>query len=160
MREYLMSVIGAALLVGVVGMIIPAGAGEGLKRHVGLVGSLCVLCILISPATKVLGTLSEFSEGGWSGWFEESGEEYSRKYSDFLLSVGKENIERGIVALLGEKFGIPESECSVTAEVRERDGELEVVRVTVVLTGKSVLRDPYAIEAYISGLLGCECIVK
>ena len=122
MREYLMSVIGAALLVGVLGMILPSGAGEGLKKHVGLVGLLCVLCILISPATRVLDTLSELSEGNFSGWFEESGEEYSQKYSDFLMSVGKENIEKGIVALLGEKFGIPESECSVIAEVRERRG--------------------------------------
>ena len=73
--------------------------------------------------------------------------------------MGKENIERGIVALLGEKFGIPERMLG-DGRGAGTDGELEVVRVTVVLTGKSVLRDPYAIEAYISGLLGCECIVK
>ncbi len=160
MREYLMSVIGAALLVGVIGMMVPTSAGEGLKRYVGLLGSLCVLCILIAPAAEVLEALSGLSRGRLPEWLEKSGEEYSQKYSDFLLSVGKENIEEGIVALLGEQFGIPESEVSVTAEVRERDRELEVVRVTVVLTGRSVLRDPYAIEAYISSLLGCECIVK
>ncbi len=160
MREYLMSVIGAALIAGVISIAVPSGSGEGLKKYVTLIGSLCVLCILLSPVTEVLGLMSKIADGGFSGWFENTEEEYGSKYNEFLLSVGRDNVEDGITALLNDQFGIPENECSVSAQVEERSGELVIVRVDIILSGKSVLKDPYAIEKYISKLLDCECIVK
>jgi hypothetical protein len=160
MREYLMNVIGAALIAGVISVIVPTGSGEGLKKYVTLIGSLCVLCVLISPVTELLGAMTDLSDGGFSEWYEGTEEEYGGKYNEFLMSVGKDNVEDGITALLYEQYGIPEDECSVSAVVEEKDGELVIVRVDIILTGKSVLKDPYAIEKYISGLLDCECKVK
>lgn len=160
MREYLMSVIGAALIAGVISVIVPTGNGEGLKKYVTLIGSLCVLCVLLSPLTSVLEFMSDLSDGDIAEWFNESEKEYSGKYYEFLMSVGKDNVEDGISVLLFDTFGIPENESSVIAVVSERDGELIIVSVSITLTGKSVLKDPYAIEKYISTLLGCECNVK
>lgn len=160
MREYLMSVIGAALIAGIVSIAVPTGSGEGLRRYVGLVGALCVLCVLLTPVSGLLGLMADIADGSYGKWFEVEEEGYRERYSDFMLSVGKENIEEGIVALLYERFGIPESECTVLAEVSESGGELVIAGVTVTLTGKSVMKDPYAIEKYISELLDCECRVR
>lgn len=159
MREYLMSVIGAALIAGVISTIVPAGNGEGLKKYVNLIGALCVLCVLLAPVGGVLEYIGGAAEQNFEGWLEGGGD-YDRRYRELLLSVGKENIESGIKALLGERFGIPEGECRVTASVREKDGELELLGIEITLSGRSVLKDPYAIEKYISDLLDCGCSVS
>ncbi len=154
-----MNVIGAALIAGVISVIVP-GNGEGFKKYVTLIGSLCVLCVILSPVTELLGVMTDFADGGFSEWYEDTEEEYGGKYNKFLMSVGKDNVEDGITSLLYEQFGIPENECSVSAVVEEKNGELAIVSIDIILTGKSVLKDPYEVEKYISGLLDCQCNVK
>ena len=63
MREYLMSLIMAALIVGLIGALVPEGEGGGLRKYVTFAGCLCVLLLLISPITRVLGFVSELSDG-------------------------------------------------------------------------------------------------
>lgn len=159
MREYLMSVIGAALIAGVISTLVPGGNGEGLKKYVNLIVALCVLCVLLAPVGSLLGYLDGAAEGDFDDWLGGAETDFDGRYRDTLLKVGKENIESGVKTILAEKFGIPESECVVTATVTQADGELELLALEITLSGRSVLKDPYAIEKYISELLGCECDV-
>lgn len=160
MSGYLMSVIGGALLAGVVTNLLPEGSGEAMKKYVSLLGALCVLSILISPALSVLDWLGDLAGGGYDRWLVRNEEKYDDKYREYMLSIGKENIEIGVAALLHEKFGIPEGECRVVAEVKEGTQGLELIKITITLSGGSVLKNPYLIEEYLSGLLDCECIVN
>ena len=48
------------------------------------------------------------------------------------------------------------SGCAVLWE--EEDGIAAPARVTVILSGGSIWKDPNAIEATVSALLGCECV--
>lgn len=160
MSEYLMSVIGGALLAGVVVNLLPEGGGEGMKKYVKLLAALCVLTILISPAVSLLESLGTLARGGFEGLISDNRTDFEGEYRGYMLEVGKENIERGVAALLFDKYGIPEGECRVKAEVREGDEGLELIRINITLSGRSALRDPYAIEGYLSGLLDCECRVN
>ncbi|MBQ9079790.1 MAG: stage III sporulation protein AF [Clostridia bacterium] len=161
MREYLMNVIGASLLVGVISILAPEGEGGGLRRYVSFIGALCVLALLISPLGELISYLGGLSEDSFDALTGESEarENYENRYNEYLLSLGKENVAVGVIQLLEERFDIPSDECHVKVSAEERDGELYIENVTVILSGKSLFRNPYEIEKYISELLGCECTV-
>ena len=159
MREYLMSVIGAAVVVGVICSLMPEGEGGGLKRHVGFIGALCVLAILISPADEFLGWLDGLSEGGLDILVENERERYDRQYSQYLLTLGERELADEIVTLVCQEFDISSEQCHVKATIGHRDGKAVADQVTVILSGAALLRDPYEIEGFISQLLECECTV-
>lgn len=160
MGEYLISVIGAALIGGVITAALPdSGGGGALKKYVGFIASLCVLCIIISPAMKALDVVSEFFDGGLDGWLEEHGQSYEDQYYGYLASYGKENAEEGIRELICREFSIDPENCHISAEVSESDGKLGLDRIKVILSGSAVFKNPYEIEEYLSDLFECECIV-
>ena len=160
MGEYLISVIGAALIGGVVTAALPdSGGGGALKKYVGFIASLCVLCIIIAPATKALDAVSGFFGGGLDGWLEEHNQSYEDEYYGYLASYGKENAEEGIRELICREFSIDHENCHVSAEVSESDGKLRLDRIRVILSGDAVFKNPYEIEGYLSDVFECECIV-
>lgn len=159
MREYLMSLIMAALTVGLVGALVPEGDGGGLRRYVTFVGSLCVLILLISPITSVLGFVGDLSDGGFDISLENTTEQYEEQFRQYITSLGEESISVELADVICEEFNISEQECHVKVDTYELQGEMAVGRVTVILSGKAIFQDPYEIEQYITGLLGCECTV-
>ena len=160
MGEYLMGVIGAALFGGVITSALPdTGGGGSLKKYMGFIASLCVLCVILSPVTDALDTLSDFFDGGLFDWVEKSTVEYENEYYEYLVSYGKENAEEGISALICKEFSIDAENCHVSAEVYEDEGALYLKRIRVILSGRAILKNPYEIEEYLSEIFGCECIV-
>lgn len=149
------------MIVGVIGAVVPDGSGDGLKKYVSFIGALCVLCVLISPLGGVVDFVGRLGDGGFDGFFDSLSDKgkYEQRYSDYLMSLGRDNISEGVRSLLSEKFGIPSDECRVSVKTREHDGTLAVESVTVILSGRSLFCDPYEIEEYISGLLNCKCTV-
>ena len=159
MREYLMSVICAAITVGIISVLVPEGEGGGLRRHVGLIGALCVVAILISPAQHLLEFLGGLSEGDWRVDTEQGVEQYEAEYSKYLASLGERELADGLAKLICEKFDISSEQCHVNAKIGQYDGQAVAEQITVILSGTALLRDPYAIEEFVSELLGCECTV-
>lgn len=159
MREYLMSVICAALAVGVIGVLVPEGEGGGLRRHMGLIGALCVVAILISPAHHLLEFLGGLSEGDWHVDTEQNVEQYEAEYSKYLASLGERELADGLATLICNEFDISPEQCHVNAKIGQYDGQAMAEQVTVILSGTALLRDPYAIEKFVSEMLGCECTV-
>lgn len=161
MFEYLMGVIGAALIGGVITSVLPdAGGGGALKKYVGFIASLCVLCIIIAPASDALDAISGFFDGGLDGWVDENSVKYENEYYEYLASYGRENAEEGISALICREFSIDAEDCHVSAELSEADGVLCLDRIRVILSGRAIFKDPYKIEDYLTKTFGCECIVS
>lgn len=159
MREYLMSLIMAALIVGLIGVLVPEGDGGGLRRYVTFVGCLCVLILLISPITRVLGFVGELSDGGFDISFDKQRDEYDERFKQYIMSLGEESITAELTDIICEKFDISEQECHVKVDTYDAQGQMAIGCVTVILSGKAIFRDPYEIEQYITDLLGCECAV-
>lgn len=160
MSGYLLSVIAASLVVGVVGALVPAGEGDGVRRTVCFVGALCVLCVLVAPVGNLLGWLGQVGDG-ISSLFGHAGyeQQYEQQYRDYLLSFGADSVAEALREHICERFDIPEEQCHVRVATGEREGELCVDEVTVILAGTALFRDPYEIEAYIGELFGCRCTV-
>jgi hypothetical protein len=159
MREYLMSLIIAALLVGLLGALVPEGEGGGLRRYVTFIGCLCVLILLISPVTHMLGFMSELSDGDIDISFDTQDGQYEQQFKQYITSLGEDSITAELTRVICEKFDISEQECHVKIDTYDANGEMAIGRVTVILSGKAIFRDPYEIEQYVNELLGCECTV-
>lgn len=160
MSGYLLSVVAAALMVGAIGALVPEGAGGGTRRTVCFLGSLCVLCMLIAPLGELVDSLERLGDG-LAGVFdrEQAEEQYERQYLEQLVRYGADSASDALRGHICERFDISREQCHVSAVVGEREGELYIDSVTVILSGSALLRDPYEIEAYIGELLGCRCTV-
>ena len=159
MREYLLSVVAAAIAVGAVTALMPEGEGGGLRRHVSFVGALCVLAILISPVGELMSFLGDLSFRGFGTVGDGTKSEYEEIYAEYLQYASSENLSDSVAAMLCDRFDIPPEQCRVRVRVGSRDGRAAAEQVTVILSGSALLRDPYEIEGFISDLLGCECVV-
>lgn len=159
MREYLLSVVTAAIAVGAVTALMPEGEGGGLRRHVSFVGALCVLAILISPVGELMSFLGDLSFRGFGTVGDGTKSEYEEIYAEYLQYALAENLSDSVAAMLCDRFDIPPEQCRVRVRVGSRDGRAAAEQVTVILSGSALLRDPYEIEGFISDLLGCECVV-
>jgi hypothetical protein len=71
-----------------------------------------------------------------------------------------ENVEKAVKDILGTRFGIPESEISAVVVFADKngDGVKEVERITVILSGRSIFRDPAEIKGCVSETFACECL--
>lgn len=160
MGEYLISVIGASLVGGVITAALPdSGGGGALKKYVGFIASLCVLCIIIAPAVRTLDAVSEFFGGGLDGWLCEYEQSYEDEYYGYLVSYGRENAEDGVRELICREFSIDSEDCHVSTDVSESNGVLRLDRIRVMLSGSAIFKNPYEIEKYLTEIFECECIV-
>lgn len=159
MREYLLSVVCAAITVGIIAALVPEGEGGGLRRYVGLIGALCVVAILISPVRQVLDFFGGLSAKALNITSEQSAEMYEDEYKKYLQSLGERELSESIAEAICDKFDIQRRLCHVKAEIYRYDDVAEVGRVTVILSGSALLRDPYEIERFVADMLKCECTV-
>ena len=157
MRQYIMNVVGVAILSGLADQILPE-KGK-LRAHVRLLCGLCLLLVMVAPLGKVLSSLPSFFEDGMAALEDAGGE--TGEYDKILEGTVKEAVRAELTEALSQKL---EKEFGVNAEtvrigISFEDGEpLRLKRVLVTLTGKDIFRNPYTIEETLSSLLGCECV--
>ncbi len=161
MKEYILTLIAAALLAALIGILSPDGERGGIARHMRLLVALFMVCTLISPIRGLLTGIRHWMDGEGSLFpseqvlpidpdttLEETLENASGTYFTDMLTQAIETTFA---------IGIGDVRCSVTWN--RVDGELSPARVTVLLSGRAIWKDPDAIEAFVRELLGCECVI-
>ena len=157
MRQYIMNVIGVAILAGLADQLI-SEKGR-LREHVRLLLGLCLILVMLAPLGSALSSLPTQLENGMAALEDASG---GGEYDKILEGTLKEAVRQELVAALTEEL---EQEFGVNADtvrigISFEEGEpIRLRRVLVTLTGRDVFRDPYTIEKSVSALLGCECVV-
>lgn len=158
MRQYIMNVVGVAILAGVIDQLLPE-KGK-LRGHVRLLCGLCLLLVMVAPLGRALAALPALFEDGMAAIEDAGGE--AGKYDKILEGTVKDAVRQELSFALTQKL---EKEFGVNAEtvkigISFEDGEpLRLKKVLVTLTGKDIFRNPYTIEETLSSLLGCECVV-
>ena len=157
-KAYLLSIFATALLITVVDIFAPASA-SGLSKHLKLVLSLVFVCVLISPTITLAERLLAFSNGDWNFDIEEDlKNHYSQELQDALDDASKEYFEGMLKETLCKEFSILEDDLRVRVEWAGEDEDLRPQKVTVILSGKAIWKDAGKIEAYVTSLLGCDCV--
>ena len=154
MQTYLLSLLGGALAAALVGILAP----EGASRHIRLVSSLFLICVLVAPLPKAIGSVSswfeELEEAADAG---ESGGDYAAQLEAAMESASRSYFAQSLTQMLEQRFSIPAGEIRCT--VRWQQGEeLRPERVTLVLSGSAIWKNPAEMEEFVTGLLGCECV--
>ena len=154
MREYIFTVLGAALVAGAVMLILPQNAK--CARQVKLIVSLCVTCAVSAPLAALAGAdVTDFLGSLTFGAYGESGAE--EIYYGVLTELGASELEELLTARICENFGLRQVDLNVTVEACGDGGSFRPTRVAVGLSGAAVLTDPYEIEEYVTSLVGCTC---
>lgn len=161
MKDYLITIITVSLCVGIYNIISPVF--NGIEKYSKMIGMLVVLCVIISPLKELINVFdSEGLESIKNSIIDiENGEEneYDNIFNDYLNSFSVDSLKKEIENILLEKFDIPNNECDVSVSTEYINGSLKLSRVQILLSGKSIFKNPYNIEEYFGKLLNCTCEV-
>ena len=160
MRAYIYSVVCMAAMGGIVLAVSPEGVKSGIKKHMRLICSVCILCVMISPLIELISGIKDIG-GGLQGISDDGG------LQDFYESIYEDSSGEGIVEAVGdavksqlyESFAIDYSDIRVEVELAEGNGDRfrEPKKITVILSGMAIFNDPRPIEKLIRERFGCEC---
>ena len=157
-KSYVLSIFATALLITVVDILAPIGAGSGLSKHLKLVTSLVFVCVLISPTVSLAQRLMELANGNLDFEIEEDMEDYySNELQNVLDDASRQYFEEMLTDTLCKEFEIVEDDIRIHVAWDDTDESLRPQKVTVILSGKAIWKDPAQIEAYVTSLLGCVC---
>ena len=161
MKNYLIIIITVSICVGIYNIIAPQF--HGIEKYSKMIGMLIVLCVIISPIKEFLNI---FDEDGLENIKDnlisqdnDEENEYNEIFNDYLTSFSVDELRRGIENILLDKFEIPQNECDVTISTEYNNNKLQVSNIQILLSGKSMFKNPYTIEEYFKTLLGCTCTV-
>ena len=161
MKEYFFSLFLAAALIALVGILAPGKASGGIAKHLRLLSSLFLLCVLISPISSALDSIFEWLQNGEAPPFSEESPQpdYGEIASDALDEASRAYFAQMLALTISEEFSVSPEElhCTVTWEIR--DGTPTPSRVTLLLSGKAIWRDPTPFKNAVQALLGCPCDV-
>ena len=161
MKSYLITIITVSICIGIYNIISPVF--HGLEKYSKIIGMLVVLCVIISPVKDLMNTFDEewlqnIKDSIVDSDYTEKGE-YDEMFTDYLSSFSLEELKKEIENILLEAFEIPNDECEISISTESKNGKLAVSRVQILLSGKSIFKNPYSIEEYFEKLLNCTCQV-
>lgn len=157
-KAYILSIFATALLITVVDILAPTGSG-GLTKHLKIVTALVFVCVLISPILSLAERILEYANGNWELGIEGDIEDhYSSQLQDALDNASKDYFEEMLKQTLCEEFAITEDDLRLRVDWIGEGENLRPEKVTLILSGKAIWKNPAKIEEYVSSLLDCDCV--
>lgn len=160
MKQYLLTLIAAALLAALVGILSPDGERGGIAKHMRLLISLFLVCVLIAPLRGVIINLQDLINGDFSlpELGLENEDDYRQQMENALDDASVNYFCDMLTQSIESQFSISPGDVRCRVDWQREGERLSPTRVTVILSGKAIWQDPKPIQAYVSELLGCECI--
>lgn len=160
MKNYLIMIIITSICVGIYNIISPQF--HGIEKYSKMIGMLVVVCVMASPLKMLL---NSFDKNGFEniqnsilGSEQTNKEEYDEIFNDYLNRFSIEEIKQEIKEILYENYEIPAQECEISVFTKF-DEKLQLSSIQILLSGKSIFKNPYVIEERFKELLGCTCQV-
>ena len=160
MKAYILSVIGASLAAALVILLTPEGKGGGIGKHIKLLTSLALLCIITDPFLTFIGSLSESKLDGFKESLLENVSEtdpYENTLYESLSKMSADTLETELKNRISKRFGIKKDDLDVNAEYEIIDGTVCFKRIVVTLSGGAIFKNPHTVEAYVKEITGIEC---
>lgn len=160
MEAYLISLLSAASVAALIGLLTPDGTGGGIARHMRLLISLVLICLLLSPLQGAIDALVGFANGDYTLPDIDSTEknDYQTQMEEALKASSKVYFIQMLTETLEREFSIASGSVRCAVIWNDSAAELSPTRVTVILSGGAIWKDPAPIEEFITSLLGCECV--
>jgi hypothetical protein len=158
MKEYIFSLVCVSLVATVFKILCPRDATS--QKSVRFLISIVIISAIFLPSSRfgeLLNTdyfasfeemLGSYGEGTDNSDFSESFERYGAEY-----------VNAEIKKDVCKSFNVSESNCRTVASFEMKEGALCLERISVILSGKAIWKDPHAIEEYVRNTYGCACNV-
>ena len=158
MKAYLLTLVSAAMVAALVNILTPSGERGGIAAHQRLITSLFLVCVLIAPLEGAVKVLQGLGDGDFTGLLQvdpPDRSDFDEQLNEALDSSSERYFTQMLTQTVSEAFAIPldEIRCTVSWEETEH----APARVTVILSGRSIWKDPHAIASFVTELLGCPC---
>jgi len=160
MKAYVLSVVGASLAAALVILLSPDGKGGGIGKHIKLLTSIALLCVIVDPFLSFVSSLSDENFDRVKNDILEDlpeGDPYENIFYESLSKMSAGELERELKARISDKFAIDKEDLDVKAEYTLSENSVSFKRITVILSGGAIFKSPYDIEAYVKELTGIEC---
>ena len=160
MKNYLLTLIAASLVAVLIGILSPDGERGGIAKHMKLLTSLFLVCVLINPLQSGIVGLQKLMQGELSlpELDDTTQEDHLQQMEDVLNGASVNYFCDMLTETLEQNFSIENGSVRCRVEWEQTGETLTPTRVTVVLSDKAIWKDPREIEAFVSELLGCECV--
>lgn len=154
MKEYIFSIIGAAIVTAVIVLFLPDGE---LSKYVRLLASLALVCAIALPSADIIGQngIDDFLSSLMPD--TEGGLDAKKEYYESLTKLTSAELEAELSRRVCKKFGIAEENLELTVIAAEKDGVFCINSVKIGLFGAAVIKNPYDIEAYVQDLTAADC---
>jgi hypothetical protein len=154
MKTYILALLSVAIISGVIEILTPSGVSDGIKKHVRLLLSICVLCVVVYPVGSFI---EELSSGDYDIFdeelYESDREDYLAVFEENLALHSADAISSGLERMICKKFSLSGEDIEIYVRF---SGEDRVDKVALVLSGSGVMQDPRKLESYVGSLTGAE----
>ena len=162
MTTYLTTLITASLTISLVTLLSPQGERAGIAKHMRLLTGLFLICLLISPMCRIIEELYN-ADGGTlqiPGIEQDqpSKDSYQEQLDQAMRQASTSYFTQMLTQMIESQFAISEGNIRCTVEWDRNEETSIPKRITVVLSGKAIWKDPREIEAFVTNLIGCECV--
>ncbi len=159
MKEFILTLVGACLFCGLAEILSPDGNSGEIKKHIRLISSLCVLCIMAAPAVSFARQLREYNINDIIFVFD--GDEYENKYDEIcnesITAYTAQELEGRCGELISEKLGLSSESFDITVDADCAGESITVSSASVTLYPEAITQNPREISSLVENLLGCEC---
>lgn len=157
MASYCLSIFSAALAGALIGILSPCG---GLSKYLRLIISCFLLCTLLWPLPSLLSRFLEDPSTLLPDLPKADPEEYESLWDGALQENAKDYFTQMLTQTLCCELSIEEGNLRCRVLWDETDPEAILpLRVTVILRGSAIWKDPEPIKDLVKALLNCECAV-
>lgn len=158
MKEYLLSLLVASMLLTLVGILSPKGSNGGLSGHVRLVGALVWICLLVVPLFHLV---SQFRQT-WDDEliFEQESviPDCQAQLNEAIDKASKDYFCDMLTQTLEERFSLTAGTLRCTVKWMQVESGIKPEQVTLFLSGSAIWQSPTLLEEFVTDLIGCKCI--
>ena len=160
MNNYLFSFVATALVVVLCRLLSPDGENSGLQKHLRLLTALLLVVALLSPIRALIDSTQRLLNGEITfPWDDTKVEgEYREDLVEVLDAASASYFSDLLTQRIEEQFTIPRGEVRCAVQWERSGEQLSPSRVTVILSGSAIWKDPEKIENFVTALLGCPCV--
>lgn len=161
MNNYLLTIILVSICIGIIEIISPDN--NGLSKYTQTIGLLIILFVIISPISKILNTIDDNFINQIKDNILADEEDAKNKYEElmheYLNNHSVKELENQIKDILDSKFEVANNDCEIKIIAGYVEDKYYLNEIKIILSGKSIFKNPYSIEEYFSELLKCKCTV-
>ena len=161
MKNYLLTIILTSICVSFANIISPTHSA--ISKYIKAIGALIILCVIITSLTNVVKMINDdfFNKIKDDLIIDKEDEEqkYNDILKDYLNTYSKTEIIKETKSILKKEFQIPEDEATVELYTDFVDDKMTLCEIKIVLSGKSIFKNPYNIEKRFNDIWKCKCTV-